>query len=140
MCSVLLLFASCRCQGEQDISANEADSSNASMVEKLPCGGINVTSVYRTDGPLLYNITVGTLQSTVYVGQTFAVTVSTWFAGPSSMPLGKRLRSFFYQHSVNPLTAVSLGSGYKFFVTLYGELAIRIEHYMQKRAVSRQPG
>ena len=40
----------------------------------------------------------------------------------------------------NPLTDVSRGSGYKFFVTLYGQPAVRIEHYMQKRAVSRRSG
>ena len=45
-----------------------------------------------------------------------------------------------YLNTFNPLTAVSRGSGYKFFVTLYGEPAIRIEHYMQKRAVSRRSG
>ena len=46
-----------------------------------------------------------------------------------------------YQYSclINPLTAVSWGSGYKFCVKLYSEPAIRIEHYMQKRAVSRRP-
>ena len=37
----------------------------------------------------------------------------------------------------NPLTAVSRGSGYKLFVTRYRQPAFRIEHYMQKRAVSR---
>ena len=42
--------------------------------------------------------------------------------------------------ALNPLTDVSRGSGYNFFVTLYGEPAVRIEHYMQKRAVSRRPG
>ena len=41
---------------------------------------------------------------------------------------------------LNPLTAVSRGSRYKFFVTLYGQPAIRIEHCMQKRAVSRRSG
>ena len=46
----------------------------------------------------------------------------------------KKTKSF-----INLLTAVSRRSGYTFFVTLYGEPAIRIEHYMQKRAVSRQP-
>ena len=39
--------------------------------------------------------------------------------------------------SFNPLTAVSRGSGYKLFVTRYRQPAFRIEHYMQKRAVSR---
>ena len=37
----------------------------------------------------------------------------------------------------NPLTAVSRGSGYKLFVTRYRPPVFRIEHYMQKRAVSR---
>ena len=37
----------------------------------------------------------------------------------------------------NPLTAVSRSSGYKLFVTRYRQPAFRIEHYMQKRAVSR---
>ena len=31
---------------------------------------------------------------------------------------------------INPLIAISRGSGYKFFVTMYHESAIRIEHYM----------
>ena len=56
-------------------------------------------------------------------------------------------------YTLNPLTAVSRGSGYKFFVTLYGEPAIRtlhakkgrqpaarIERYMQIDTVSRRPG
>ena len=47
---------------------------------------------------------------------------------------------YIYDTIFNPLTAVSRGSGYKFFVTLYGEPVIRIEHYMQKLAVSRWPG
>ena len=38
---------------------------------------------------------------------------------------------------INPLTAISRGSGYKLFVTRYRQPAFRIEHYMQKRAVSR---
>ena len=42
--------------------------------------------------------------------------------------------------TLNPLTAVSRGSGYKFFVTLHHEPAIRIEHYMQNGADSRRPG
>ena len=41
---------------------------------------------------------------------------------------------------VNSLTAVSRGSGYKFFVTMYHQPGIRIEHYMQIGAVSRGPG
>ena len=41
---------------------------------------------------------------------------------------------------VNPLTAVSRRSGYKFFVTMYGQPAVRIESYMKKRAVSRWSG
>ena len=40
----------------------------------------------------------------------------------------------------NPLTVVTRGSGYKFFVTLYHEPAVRIEHYMQNWAASRRPG
>ena len=38
---------------------------------------------------------------------------------------------------LNPLTAISRSSGYKLFVTRYRQPAFRIEHYMQKRAVSR---
>ena len=44
--------------------------------------------------------------------------------------------SFFHSFIhllIYPLTAVSRGSGYKFFVTMYSQPAIRIEHYMQKR-------
>ena len=41
---------------------------------------------------------------------------------------------------INPLIAVSRGSGYKFFETLYHEPAVRIEHYMQNVAASRRPG
>ena len=37
---------------------------------------------------------------------------------------------------INPLIAVSRGSGYKFFVTLYDEPAIRIEHYTCKNGLS----
>ena len=42
--------------------------------------------------------------------------------------------------SFNHLTAAIRGSGYKVFVTLYHELAVRIEHYLQIRTVSRWPG
>ena len=40
---------------------------------------------------------------------------------------------------LNPLTAISRGSGCKFFVTLYHEPVVRIEHYMQNGADSRGP-
>ena len=40
----------------------------------------------------------------------------------------------------NPLTAVSRGSGYKFFVTMCHQPGIRLEHYMQIGTVSRGPG
>ena len=55
--------------------------------------------------------------------------------GPQSIHICSR-----HWSTLNPLTAVSRGSGYKFFVTLYHEPAVRIEHYMQNWAASRWPG
>ena len=45
-----------------------------------------------------------------------------------------------YYCTLNSLTAVSRGSGYKFFVTMYHQPGIRTEHYMQNGAISRGPG
>ena len=41
--------------------------------------------------------------------------------------------SVFWPRDLNPLTAAIRGSGYKFFVTLHHEPAVRIEHYLQIR-------
>ena len=38
-----------------------------------------------------------------------------------------------------PLTTAIRGSGYKFFVTLYHEPAVQLEHYLQNGTDSRRP-
>ena len=67
---------------------------------------------------------------------------SSEFSGSVILQIGQC--AFFTNRSVqlqlNPLTAALRGSGYKFFVTLYHEPAVRLEHYLQNGTDSRRPG
>ena len=60
------------------------------------------------------------------------------FRLPGSYHLARWMAKIIY--CFNPLTTISRSSGYKLFVTRYRQPAFRIEHYMQKRAVSRCSG
>ena len=50
------------------------------------------------------------------------------------------IASKFNEIFINSLTAVSWGSGNKFFVTMYHQPGIRLEHYIQNGAASWGPG
>lgn len=63
----------------------------------LPCGhnnedGLNssasIVSIYRSLGPILYNISVELLEPVVCAGQAFRVVATVEFSGNYNMPLG----------------------------------------------------
>ena len=50
--------------------------------------GIEIVSVYRSDGPLLANASLSILTTTVYVGQPFDVIAVALYAGAADTPIG----------------------------------------------------
>ena len=61
---------------------------DASQVARLPCGGSNSTSIYRSAGPLLSDITISTVETEMYTDQEFAISVHVEFSGDPTMQIG----------------------------------------------------
>jgi len=64
----------------------------------LPCGGlvttatdVAVTSVYRSAGPILNNLTIALWQPVVYAGQSVDIIATAFYIASSITPLGSLL-------------------------------------------------
>lgn len=57
----------------------------------MPCGGkaTSVVSVYRSSGPFLYSLSLSVVESIIYVGQAFVITIDLSFPASPDMELSK---------------------------------------------------